>query len=193
MHEARLVDPDHRRARLDVAAMIARRREGVFENAIGLREARLDVADRRVAVTLNVRVRVHRALRKHERILFGMLVQDDRIRQQRRIGIEQPRQLLVFDVDRGDRGFGDLRRFGRHGGDELADEADAVDREHRPVTQAAAEVVVADVAAGEHGVNARHRARGRRVDRDDLRVGHRARRKSAHNIPGIRKSAVYLA
>jgi hypothetical protein len=177
VHDAVGVDPHHRRARLQVAAVIARRRERVLEDARGLREAGLDVADRGVAVALNVGMRMLRPLGKHERILFGMLVQHERVRLQRFVGIEESRQFFVVDDDRGDRGLGDLRRFGSHGGHELTDEANAIDREHGPVAETAAEVVIADVATGQDGVHAGHRARLGRVDRDDLRVRHRARQK----------------
>ena len=61
-------------------------------------------------------------------------------------------------------------RFGRDGGDRIADEAHAVGCEHRPVEQRAAEVVFADVLPGQHRVDAGERSGGARVDARDARV-----------------------
>jgi hypothetical protein len=187
VNDAGVVDPHHGRTRLQVAAVIARRRKRVLEDAHGLREAGFDVANRRVPVALNVGVRVLRPLREHERIFFGVLVQHERIRLQRFFGIEESRQFFVLYHDRGDRGLGDLRRFGGHGGYELTDEAYPVDCEHGPVAQAAPEVVIADVAAGQHSMHAGHRARLGGVDGDDLCVRHRTRQKVGPEHSGQRK------
>ncbi len=105
--------------------MEARRAEGVFENAIGFRESRRDVTDEELVLPLDVLVRPHRPLRKHEPVLLGVFVYD-----RRRIGesdfrVEQRLEFFVLNGNRGNGRFSDLRRFGRHRDDKFADEAHA--------------------------------------------------------------------
>jgi hypothetical protein len=126
VHECGVVDPNQRGTRFDVAAVITRCGEHVLEHAIGCGKARVHVADLRHAVPLDVLVRMLRPLRKHEWVFLGMLVQDKRVRLQRFFGIEDPRQLFILDHDRGDGGFGNLRRVGRNRDDVFTDKAHAI-------------------------------------------------------------------
>ena len=100
------------------------------------------------------------------------------------------RELLVLDADRRDGGLrgGLVDRGDRR--DRLADVAHTVDRDDRPVLDRVAEVGVDvhEVGAREDRHHAGHRLRGRRVDRDDARVGSGLRRTLPWSIPGTRMS-----
>ena len=100
-------------------------------------------------------------------------------------GIEDRRQLVVLHVDGLRGGLRRFTRFGRNCDHILSDEPYDVVGEHGPIEERAAEVVFADIAAGEHRVHAGHLARGLRVDRDDARVWYGARHERSPQHPGL--------
>jgi hypothetical protein len=170
-----VVDPHERRARFDVPWEVARRRVGLLEDPVRAGERGVDVAVHDLLVPLNVRMRDGEPLgwRPEIRIALRVLVQDERLRRHRLLGVEDRRELFVLDLDGRRRGLRDLRRLGGDDRDVVADETHAVDRQDRPVQEAPAEVVLADVFPGQDRMDALDRARGRGVDRDDLRVRRR--------------------
>ena len=118
-----------------------------------------------------------------EVVVAQLLVQDGRARRERGLGVEHRRQRLVLDVDQLGRVLGERARARDDGGDGLADEAHAVEREHvpraglglRPRRDGRRERrQVAQVLAADDERDAVERARPRAVDRDDPRVRVRA-------------------
>ena len=77
-----------RRARLEIPTVIAWRGKRRFEDVVGARHARLHVPDAQDRVPLNVFVRVLGALRKHERVAVGIIVQHRRVVRERNRSIE---------------------------------------------------------------------------------------------------------
>ena len=89
---------------------------------------------------------------------------------QRDFGIEDRRQLLVLDLDHACGLLGCRARIGRNRDDLLADEAHAVDGQHRHVLEAAAPASEGEVTPGEDDAYAGDRLRAARVDAEDPRV-----------------------
>ena len=148
----------------------------MLEHAIRAREHGIGIAVRFAEIALHVGMRHGRPFaRDDERIALGVRVDERRIRGDRLFGIEDRRQLVVLHVDRLRGGLRRFARFGCNRDDVLTDEAHDIAGEHGPVEERAAEVVLADVGAGEHRVHAGHLARRFHIDRDDPRVRHGAR------------------
>ena len=107
------------------------------------------------------------------------LVADDRgALVERRLGVDDRRQRLVLDVDELERVARRVAVVGDDEGDLLVLEADLVGGQHvlhvGRQRRDPGQVEALEVLAGEHGVDLRVLQGGRRVDRDDPRVGERA-------------------
>ena len=110
------------------------------------------------------------------------LVQERRARGGRGVGVEHRRQLLVGDVDQPRRLLRGLQIDRRHRRHRLAHIAHLADRERGLVLDEGADLVVADILAGEHGRDAVERERGGNVVARDprMRVGARHDRPDQH-------------
>ena len=92
-----------------------------------------------------------------------------RFRPERRLGVEDRRQLLVLHVDQPARLRRDLLGLGGHGGDLVTDAADDVSLEGQVVLRVP-ERVLRDVPARDHAQDARECLRAGRVDPRDAGV-----------------------
>ena len=118
-------------------------------------------------------------------IVRDRLVDEPRARLQGRLDVEDRREILVLDVDRGDGGLGLIRRQGRDGRDDLALEPDHVAGEQRPVEDEVrrAEAALWHVVLGEHRENAGQGSSPSRVKPDDPGV-----RPTGEEQPGVGES-----
>ena len=117
-------------------------------------------------------------------------MEDRRVRIERVVEGDQ-RQLLVLDLDQA-RGLvrGGLA-LGGDGGHAISDHPNAVDRQRRPVLQSSTQADEADVGAGQHRVDARHRAGGAACrSRRCAHAGRGLRVYAIQSMPGRRTSAV---
>ncbi len=112
--------------RLHRRVLGGRRSEGLLDDLVGLLEAALDVAVADAEEVAHVR-----ALLGSQPEVGGVVVRDpvpivhEDGALERLLEAEHGRQLLVLDVDEGERGLGLLRSLGRHGGHRVTGEAGA--------------------------------------------------------------------
>ena len=132
-----------------------------------------------------------------------VLEQQRRVRLHRLVDVDDVRQHLVIDLDQRERLVGDGLAGGRDGGDRMAlvehllarhDVARHVPEIHRDALGAdILELLVGQVLAGHHRLDAGQRRRLRRVDRADARMGVRraqdARRSACPASRGPRRTA----
>ena len=168
VEHAGAVEPDQRRAGLEISGMIPRRGEGALEDAIGRSEDRVRIALHVELVTLHVRVRQRRTRRPRVLERRDVRVRERRIGLDGRQRIQLRRQFLVGNVEQRCTFDGRFARLGPDNGDELADERDLAVREYRPIIYQVTETAFADVLTREHRVYPRHRQRRCFIDRDDL-------------------------
>ena len=121
-----------------------------------------------------------------DHLRIGFIVNHGRACLQRLFGRKNGGQLFVFDLDSFQRLLHELRRFRGYCRHPVANvayfrvQADLVVGGRLRVTLTAAGVDDArQVGVGLHGVNARQRQRGRRVDREDAGVGYRTGEQAA--------------
>jgi hypothetical protein len=117
---------------------------------------------------------------------------------QRRFDIEHGWQVLVLDLDQPRGGLGSLARFRRHRGDAIADHANSVSGQDRPIQQPPAETNVARFGAGQHRVHAERLSGSARIDRDEtgMRTGAARIRQPQHarhaDVGSVAGSASHL-
>ena len=179
------VDVDGDRLGLQVALVHALRRVSRLVDEVGLCEAGFDVAPLPVGLVEDVGRLV--LLLTEAEVVVEVGVQDRRIRGHGVEDVEDGRQLLVLDVDQGDRGFGGVLVLGGDGRDALAGPAHLVHGDHGHVLDGATpQPGIGNVAAGDHGDDPRQRQRLRRVDADDASVRVRALQRPAPERAGQR-------
>ena len=91
-------------------------------------------------------------------------VEDRCVRQQRILGIQDDRQLLVLHLDQRGRAFGSGAGVGGDGSDTIAGKAHELRGQNRPVVEHAAHVCVADIRRRQHRAHAFDGASRRRVE-----------------------------
>lgn len=126
---------------------------------------------------LNVRMTARLSLTRGKAVRLAVRMENWSVGQQRRARIEDGRQLLVCNIDEPRGLLRCLAGFRRNRGNAIADEDHLIEREDRPVREHPAVTLVADVSSGEDGLHTGNGARGGGIDRNDLRMRERARRK----------------
>ena len=141
--------------------------EAVLEDAVGLLEAPLDVADHDARAIAHVAVAVED---RDRRVALPRLVHQRRPRRERRLEVEHRGQRLVDHLDRGQGRLGRLGRGRRHGRHRLPHVAHFPGGEDRLVLEAAAVAHLGHVGGADDRAHAGERARAPHVEAHDARV-----------------------
>jgi hypothetical protein len=154
--------------RLDVALVLHRRVVGVLQHQVSLAEPQLDIA----LALEHVGAQVGHVGQVAVGAVIGRVirVQDGRARLHCRTWVEDRGQLVVLDVDQGQRFLGRIAVVGRHRHDRIAHVAHAIVGQDGDVRDAAPVAPAAEVMPRQDGVDAPQAAAARRVDADDARV-----------------------
>ncbi len=121
-------------------------------------------------------------------VLLPLRVNERRSLPQGRLGIEDRLEPVVLDLDQPARLFGDLRRQGGDGGENLALETNGVADEERPVADEVAVANVGHVVLCQHRDHSRKPPRSQDVEPHDPRV--RQRRQDELPVGKARKRQV---
>ena len=167
--------------RLDIGLVHRRGLERHLDDLVGLREARVDVADLVLDALGDVR---RLARRRVDAARDHVLEQERRVRRHRLVDVDHVRQHLVVDLDQRERLVRDRSAGGGHGGDRMAlvehllarhDVARHVPEVLRhPLGPDIGEGLLREVGRGHHRLHAGERLRLLDVDRAD--AGMRVRR-----------------
>ena len=106
-----------------------------------------------------------------------------------RLGVEVGGQLLDVDVDRGHGRLGLLERVRGDGRDPVADEADDIPADDRPIAGAGGRTGMPPILADQDGMDAGHRLRAGGVDGADPAVRDVAVKERGPEHPGHRPVA----
>ena len=145
--------------------------EGMLEDQVGLGKPLLHVALAPGDVgehVVDVRLWLRQAL-----VTGHLRMQRRRIRLHGLVGVENGRQLLVFDVDEQQRLLGCRLRFCRYRRHLFSDETHHAPGQHWHVPKPPAHQRIRQVGGGDDRVDARNGPCFRRVDADDAGVGER--------------------
>ena len=147
---------------LDVSLMHRLGGESIFDDEVGIAEARFDIALGPSQIDEDVARCFYFVQQAAVRLHVGM--QQGRARLDGFEGIEQRFQLFVLNLDQFRRGLGDLLALRRDHRDFLADEANDLVGKHRHVVDFSADELAFDIGTGHHGMNTRQGERFAGID-----------------------------